>query len=162
MKTLTLGEYVGQAEDVGECNIVLRVPALVAPKVIENLRKLRKLELLTDEAVLALLGQAPIDPLGLYGALKSLGVWALQPLDFTAMQVLAKKGDKPVALMRIDLLSDDVTFVALKDGQLQQYMALAADDFAKWLHEPGMTSEAIMVRFTGLMKETVEYGMKNA
>lgn len=118
MKTITLGEFVSSAEELDEATIAIKANGVGAVKAVENFRRLRRLELLTDEAVLSLIGQAPIDPHGIFALLQPLGAWAFSAHDFCAVRVLAQKEKKPVALMRIDLLSDDITFVVLRGGQL--------------------------------------------
>lgn len=162
MKTLSLGEYANGAldhDDVAHVTIKVQAPL---PRFVDNLKTLSRLELLTDEVVLSLLAQAPIDPLGVYGAMKHMGVWAFSPLDFTVMQVLAKKGDLAVALMRIDLMSDDITFVALEEGQLVQVSVLEADFIAEKLRTPGTTEASILHLIQTHMKGAIDQGLRNA
>jgi hypothetical protein len=140
---------------------VLDVPfkGAVAPKVIDNFRRLERLGLLTGEVVLALLGQAPLDPIGVYGALKHTGVWAFNALDFTVVQVLAKKKDMPVAVMRIDLLSDDIVFVAMQKKQLVQVSGITADEMEAKMKEPGMNESYIMAWIKKYIDDTVALGL---
>ena len=159
---LTLEEYAAKAEDLEEAAVVLRVKGLVPPKTVENLRRLRRLGLLQDATILSLIGQAPIDPYGIFGALQHTGAWAFQALDFTAIQVLAKKGSKPVALMRIDLLSDDITFVVLKAGQLVEDHVLEANFVLAKLREPGMTEDKVLAWLKGYVDEVVKKGLAEA
>jgi hypothetical protein len=156
---LSLEDYADKAEDLDEADIVLHVKGLVPPKTVENLRRLRRLGLLRDEVLLSLVGQAPIDPYGIFGALQRIGVWAFQPLDCTAVQVLAKKGSKPVAIMSIDLLSDNITFVALKAGQLVMDLVLEADVVLAKLREHGATEERVLVWLQGYIDATIKKGM---
>lgn len=140
---------------------VLDVPfkGAVAPKVIDNFRRLERLGLLTGEVVLALLGQAPLDPIGVFGALKHTGVWAFNALDFTVVQVLAKKKDVPVAVMRIDLISDDVVFVAMQKKQLVQVSGITAEEMEAKLKEPGMNEGYIMAWIKGFINDAVAAGL---
>jgi hypothetical protein len=159
--TLTLGEFTDNAMDLDGAHVMLKVQAPL-PKLVDNLKTLRRLELLTDEVVLSLLAQAPIDPLGVYGAMKHMGVWAFSPLDFMMIQVLAKKGDLPVALMRLDLMSDDITFVALEKGQLVEVSVLEANFIAEKLRTPGATEENILYLIQTHMKGAIDQGLRNA
>jgi hypothetical protein len=149
------------ADDEGECQggaVSLEVDAVTTPRVLENLRRLRRLDLLTDEVIWALVGQAPIDPLGLYGALKQRGVWAFSPLDFTVVQVLAKKGPTPVAVMKVDLVSNDVVFVALEGGQLVAHASISRDELEAKLREPGCSEASILAWLKGYIDAAVVAG----
>lgn len=160
---LTLGQFVENIEDVEDASVSLRAKAPVPPKLVENLRSLKKLELLTDEVVWSLLAQAPIDPLGVYGAMKGMGAWAFSPIDFTMVQVLAKTKDMPVALMRIDLMSDDIVFVALDEKkQLVQVSIIEADFLAAKMATPGTTEQSVLALIQQHMKGAIDTGLKNA
>jgi len=161
VKSLSLGEFVDSAEDLEVAHVALKVLAPVPPRLVENLKALRRLELLTDEVVVSLLAQAPIDPLGIYGAMKHMGTWAFSPLDFTMVQVLAKKGDQPIALMRIDLMSNDMTFVALEKKQLVEKSVITADYFVAQLQTPGTTETHILRLIQKHMKDAVDAGQRN-
>ena len=157
----SLAEFAeeGDAGDEGdEGAVALEVAAATTPRVLENLRRLRRLDLLTDEVVWALVGQAPIDPLGVYGALKPRGAWAFSPLDFTVVQVLAKQGAMPVAAMRIDLLSNELVFVALEAGQLVVHARLPPEQLEAKLREPGCTEATILAWLQGYIDEAVQAG----
>lgn len=132
------------------------------PKLLENMKRLKRLGLLDGHVLLSLLAQAPVDPLGVYGALRQHGVWAFQAFDCTMVQVLAKSKDKPVALMRIDLLSDDVTFVALEGNQLVARMTISGDEIARQLRVPGMTEDKMLAWFTRHMTQTAKEGLAAA
>ena len=171
MKPISLGEFVdlvvpddsNDTPDVEAALVALKAKAPLPPKMVENLRKLKKLELLTDEVIWSLLAQAPIDPLGVYGAMKGMGVWAFSPVDFTMVQVLAKSGNMPVALMRIDLMSDDLVFVALNEQKhLVQCSVIEADFLASKLASPNATEQSILALIQQHMKGAVDTGLKNA
>jgi hypothetical protein len=162
VKPFSLGQFVDGADDLEEAHVVLKVRAPMPPRLVENLRTLRRLDLLTDEVVMSLLAQAPIDPLGIYGAMKHMGAWAFSPHDFTMVQVLAKKGNKPVALMRIDLMSDDITFVALEKNQLVQTSVLEAHYLVEEMQRAGMTETNILRIIQDHMKGAVDTGLRNA
>ena len=151
---MTLEELITQAKG----SVTFEVEGLL-PNVAENLRKLQRLGLLTGEAILCLVGQAPIDPYGIFGALQSYGPWAFQPLDFTAVSILAKKGAHPVALMRIDLLSDDITFVVLKDKKLVEHSALMGAEMMEKMAEPGMKPKTFTTWLRGKMQAAVDAGL---
>lgn len=161
-RPLSLEDYATSAEDLEEADILLHVKGLVPPKTIENLRRLRRLELLRDEVLFSLVGQAPIDPCGIFGALRGLGSWVFQPLNFTVIQILAKKGSKPVALMQIDLLSDDITFIALKAGQLVVHTVLEAEFILTKWQETNMTGSHIIEWLKGYIDAAIKSGMEHA
>jgi hypothetical protein len=158
---LSLADFTEEGDAGDECDdgvVALEVAAATTPRVLENLRRLRRLDLLTDEVVWALVGQAPIDPLGVYGALKHRGVWAFSPLDFTVVQVLAKKGAMPVAAMRVCLLSNDIVFIAMEAGQLVAHASLSRDQIEAKLREPGCTEATILAWLKGYIDEAVAAG----
>lgn len=153
----TLAEWL-EMDDVKMAKATIDLKAALFPRAMDNLKRLRRLELLDDEVIWSLLGQAPIDPLGLYGAMKGMGVWAFSPLDFTVLQVLAKRGGKPTAMMRLDLLSNDLTFVVLKTGLLVEHHVLTGEMFAAQLKEPGMTEAKVWKFLRDLMKDAIAAG----
>jgi len=157
-KLVSLAEFADEEDECQWGAVALGVAAATTPRVLENLRRLRRLDLLTDEVVWALVGQAPIDPLGLYGALKHHGVWAFSPIDFTVVQVLAKKGALPVAAMRVDLLSNDVVFVALEGGQLVARASISRDQLEVKLREPGCSEAVVLAWLKGYIDEAVVAG----
>ena len=161
MTQYSIEEYVDNAEGLDQADVVLRVRGLIAPATLDNLRRLRRLSLLKDEVLLSLIGQAPIDPFGVYGALQNTGVWAFQVYNFTAIQILAKKGSKPVAIMSIDLMSDDITLIALKRGVLVAHTILGADFIVSKLKEPGVTEADVMLWLKGYIDAAVSDGMKD-
>lgn len=158
-KTISLERYAKDGDTLEEGVVGVPFNGLPAPNAVENLRKLDRLGLLTGEVVLGLIGQAPIDPLGVYGALKHIGAWAFNPLDCTMIQVLAKKGDKPVALMRIDLLSDDIVFVTLQSGKLAEFSQIPSVEMGAKLREEGMNESRIMSWIKGCIDEAIQAGM---
>lgn len=160
MKTpFTLDRFVEEASDCAEGVLHLRFKGAMPPKILENLQRLRRLGLLEDDVVLALIGQAPLDPIGLYGAMKHSGVWAFQAFDFTMIQVLAKKGNTPAALMRIDLISDEVTFVVLREGQLVEYARIAPDDIVAKFKEEGATEARFLAWLQTYINDAVAVGL---
>lgn len=128
-RTLSLQDLLAVDDEALPVTLRMTVRTL-APPTLKALRQLKDLGLLDDEIVLSLVGQAPIDPIGLYEALRDSGTWAFSALDFTVIQVLAKKRDKPVAAMRIDLLSDDLTFIVLRDGKLVEHSTKSGEELA--------------------------------
>jgi hypothetical protein len=160
MPLLTLKDFMEQAADADDVGLKLRTPGAVPPPLLQMLRRLERLDLLRDEVVFGLLAQAPIDPIGLYGAMKAMGVWAFNVLDCTMTQVLAKKGNEPVALMRLDLLSDDLVFVISKGGQLVEHKTVTAEETTTRMQEPGMTATSMMAWFTDHIRETVNASSK--
>lgn len=126
-------------EDTAEANaadLVLEVPLTQppAPAAFHNLIRLEQLGLLTGDAILSLLAQAPVDPLGLYAALRNVAPegWVFSALDFCVVRVLDRDDRGVKASIRIDLLSDDVTLMRRRDGQLHLYWGLTGDEVAQW------------------------------
>jgi len=158
VKHRTLGQYVEDADEIEDSLVTLRVRGSDPPNAVEKLRHLDRLGLLTDEVVWALVGQAPIDPLGIYGAMKDVGVWAFSPIDFTVVQVLAKKGPKPVALMRLDLMSNDIVFVVLRGGQLVEHKTLEAQAVVDKLAQRGMTADHMLAWLRTWMDDAIAVG----
>lgn len=158
MDFFTLQEFYKRAEDTEGAGLKLRVPGAVLPTTIATLGKLDRLDLLTDEVIFALLGQANLDPLGLYGAMKSMGVWAFNAIDFTMVQVLAKTKDVPVAVMRLDLFTDDLVFAVLKEGKLVEHETLTVDMLVAQLKEPGMTETGFKAWLVDHMRAAAKVG----
>lgn len=158
MPFFTLQEFIKQADDATDAGLKLRTGGPALPTTLATFNKLDRLDLLTDEVVLALIGQANLDPLGLYGAMKSMGVWAFNAIDFTMVQVLAKVKDVPVAIMRLDLFTDDLVFVVLKEGQLVEHEKLAVEDLVAQLKEPGMTETGFKAWLTDHMRAAIKAG----
>jgi len=157
-RVYSLGALAEHADELEQGAVVLRVDGSTPSKVIENLRRLHRLDLLTDEAIWSLVGQAPVDPLGVYGALRHWGVWAFSPLDFTVVQVLAKKGAMPVAVMRVDLMSNEIVFVALERGQLVARARITPDQLEEKLRDPGTGQAGIRSWLALHIAETVAAG----
>jgi hypothetical protein len=153
---------VGVVDSAGDSNDVvfpLKVDGILPPKTLENLRKLQRLNMLNGPALLSLIAQAPIDPYNVFMALQSYGPWALQDLDFTALAVLAKVKGRPVAVMQVDLISDDVTFAVLKDKQLVQLKAISGEELGKL----GVQSfEAFRNRMEREVAEAINEGKRGA
>jgi hypothetical protein len=109
-------------------------PDAVTPQLVSVLHALEGVGQLTEQAIMALLAQAPIDPFRLIGPLgRRLGGWTLNPQNATLVSVLAKRGNQPVALCVADLISSRVAFVALRNGQLAEVSA----------HEPEVLAERL-------------------
>ena len=86
-----------------------------------NLAKLDKLGILNGDTFLALLGQAPIDPINLMGTLmhRHPGGWVFASV-FSMMRVLARNSKKAVsAALRVDLMGTSISGLALtRDNRL--------------------------------------------
>lgn len=161
MKTLLLEDLVETADSVENAIVAIKVSGGLTPALANNLKQLARLELLTDEVIWAILAQAPIDPLGVYGAMKHMGVWALSVSDFTMVQVLAKIGAVPVAAMRIDLMSDDLTFVAWENQQLVMKSTLSSGEIEATLRKPGTTENTVLSLIDKHMRQAVTHGTRN-
>jgi len=127
----------------------MRLSEHPTPSVLQNLAKLKRLGILSAEAVMALVGQAPIDPVNLMGTLMhhEPNGWAFSAIDFSMMRVLARNKKKAVsAAIRVDLMSNVIAGLALnKAGQLTIFKTLEV--------EPGPDSMANIQR---LCDETVD------
>jgi hypothetical protein len=156
---LTLEQFAEQGDELTEGAVTIPFNGTLSPRVVDNLRRLRRLDLLNGETVLAVLGQAPIDPIGIFGALKHTGSWAFNVLDCTVVQVLAKRKAQPVALMRIDLLSDDITFVALQEGQLVRVSGITPDEIESKLREEGIDEGRMLAWIKGYINDAVAMGL---
>lgn len=89
----------------------LRITEDPPPRALQNFDRLAKLGILNADALLALVAQAPIDPVNLMGTLMRLipDGWAFSSIDFSMMRVLAKAPDKaPAAAMHVDLLAGNI------------------------------------------------------
>ncbi len=131
------------------------------PKALEKLRQLERLGLLSEEVLLSLVAVAPIDPIGLFRSLQPyIEHWTFQPLNCTVVTVLAKVKGQPVAVMELDLLSDDVKFIARQKGHLVQVAALSSDEMLDVMRRPGITSEQVWAWFQESIAQTVRTGME--
>lgn len=156
---MRLEDYVRVIEDQGAGGeITLEAPALPTPNLVANLRHLKNLGVLSDETIWALVGQAPIDPIGLFAVLRNRGTWAFQPLDFTMLQILAKREGTPVALLRIDLMSDDMTFVVMKNQVLVEEFVVTAEETTKILAQPHITEDKVLIWLHRHMKRAIDIG----
>lgn len=121
LKELVTDPDVADA-DVAELDIRIRLEAPPVPEAFQNLRRLLNFDLLTGDAVMALVGQAPIDPFGVYAALRmAIGPegWIFSAIDFTVFHALRRDEDGAVgAAMRLDLLSDDVVLLRREGNSL--------------------------------------------
>lgn len=98
------------------------------PSVTNNLAKLEKLGILNADAIMALVGQAPIDPVNLMATLMNMHPtgWAFSAIDFSMVRVLAHTPKKAVAAaLRVDLMGNTITALALnKANQLTIFKTL--------------------------------------
>jgi hypothetical protein len=102
-----------------------------SPGVAKNLAKLQKLGILTPDAIMALVGQAPIDPINLMSTLMGMQPdgWAFSAIDFSMIRVLARTPNKTVAAaLRVDLMGGAITALSLnKANQLTIYKTLEVE-----------------------------------
>ena len=101
------------------------------PSVTKNLAKLERLGILSGDAIMALVGQAPIDPINLMATLMNMDPkgWAFSAIDFSMLRVLAQTPKKAVAAaLRVDLMSGMIsTLVLNKVNQLTIYKTLEVE-----------------------------------
>lgn len=110
-----------------------------SPSVVKNLAKLEKLGILNADTVMALVGQAPIDPINLMATLMNLYPqgWAFSAIDFSMIRVLSHTPKKAVAAaLRVDLMGTAVSALALnKANQLTIYKTLEVEPRESMLGE---------------------------
>jgi len=129
---MRLRDFADKADDHEGAVLELNSPATLAPNTIINFKKLSRLDLLNDEVILSLLGQAPIDPLGIYQGIRAQWPdwnWAFEPSTFCVVNVLRREQGKVLAYMTLDLLSDDIVFYAKKGDVLTTHSQLTAEEF---------------------------------
>jgi hypothetical protein len=151
MALVRLPEFLRQLDDAEHLSLQIDKGETVPPTLVRTLWKLQQLDLLRDDVILSLLAQPPIDPIGLYGALRQRfpeWPWTFNPLTFSMVCILAKRKDAPVAVMTLDLLSDTVEFAALVEGTLHGVKTV---DGADW-------GEDALDKLLALAEETIERG----
>lgn len=156
---MNISEYItGQGWTNGSTLNLALTPDGVTPRFVAVLRSLAELGLAQETTLMALLGQAPIDPLRLLAPLgKRLGGWTLNPNDATLLAVLAKVGAQPVALCVADLLSSRVSFVALRDGSLTELSTHEPDALVDMLRSTG-TVQGVIDRLEPYLQAAVHTG----
>jgi hypothetical protein len=101
------------------------------PSVSKNLAKLQKLGILSGDAIMSLVGQAPIDPINLMGTLMQMNPdgWAFSAIDFSMVRVLARNTKKTIsAALQVDLMGTSITGLALnRAGQLTIFKTLEVE-----------------------------------
>ncbi len=120
-----------------------------SPAVLKNLAKLKKLGICTMDAVLALVGQAPIDPVNLMGTLMQMNPdgWAFSAVDFTMVRVLSRTSKKAVAAaLRVDLMSNAISTLVLNQAhQLTIHKTLEVEPRPSMLDEiKALCDEAVV------------------
>lgn len=109
------------------------------PSVAKNLAKLEKLGILNGDTLLALVGQAPIDPINLMSTLMQMNPdgWAFSAIDFTMVRVLSQTANKAVAAaLRVDLMSNAISTLVLNQAnQLTIYKTLEVEPRESMLEE---------------------------
>lgn len=111
-------------------------PQSVTPGLMRVMQVLDEVGVLSDDALMSIAGQAPVDPLGMARLLRTrVGGWTLQPLNATVIAVLAKVGGTPVALCVVDLISSAVALVARRGGELSEVDRIGSDVIEAKLQE---------------------------
>lgn len=162
MELVALLETLARSDEPNTEGAFVKLPLTKAlPGVVENMRRLERLGLLTEEVFLSIVASAPIDPHGLLRALQQhIPYWTFQPFNCTVLTVLAKVKDEPVALMQLDLVSDDIIFIARQKKQLVQVEALTADEVVAVFRRPGITPEQVWAWFSEHIAQTVRTGQE--
>lgn len=109
-------------------DLEMRLSERPTPSVFKNLAKLKKLGICTPEAIMSLVGQAPIDPINLMATLMQMAPdsWRFSPIDFSMMRVLARTSKKTVsAALHVDLMGASISGLALNQaGRLTIFKTL--------------------------------------
>jgi hypothetical protein len=112
-------------KDVQDVGVTIEVRETASPRLVSNLTKLQRLGLLNGDALLSIVGQAPLDPLNLAGVImdRQPAGWTFSAPDCSMFRVLARdEKDAVSAAIRVDLLDNSVdTLVANKARQLTVY-----------------------------------------
>jgi hypothetical protein len=112
-------------------DLEFRLSERPTPSVLKNLAKLKKLGICTPEAIMSLVGQAPIDPINLMWTLMQMHPdgWRFSAIEFTMMRVLARTSKKTVsAALHVDLMGTSISGLALnKAGQLTIFKTLEVE-----------------------------------
>lgn len=129
------------------------------PSFLSLLRRLDRLELLRDDVLVSMLGQAPCDPYGIFGALKQhLNNWEFEPGSCSIMSILAKKGDLPVAILQVDLLSGDLVFIARQEGKLEVVDNVTAHQLLTYMRTSGVTGEMVWDYINSFIERAITKG----
>lgn len=159
---VTLLETLARSDEPDAEGAFVKLPLTKAlPGVIENMRRLERVGLLSEEVFLSIIASAPIDPHGLLRALQQyIPYWTFQPFNCTVITVLAKVKDLPVALMQLDLVSDDIVFIARQKKQLVQVATLSAEEVVAVFRKPGITPDQVWAWFSEHIAQTVRTGQE--
>lgn len=129
----------GDADAATPVALDAQIEAPPTPTALANLAKLKRLGICTLDAVLSLVGQAPIDPINLMGTLLHTNPegWAFSAIDFSMVRVLARTKNNTVsAALRVDLMSNALTALVLNQAnQLTIYKTLEVEP------RPGMLEQ---------------------
>lgn len=108
--------------------IDMRLEEPLPPSTLRNLQKLKRLGICTPEAIMSLVGQAPIDPINLMSTLLHIQPdgWTFSAIDFSMVRVLARTAKNAVAAaLRVDLMGGAITALVLNHAnQLTIYNSL--------------------------------------
>jgi hypothetical protein len=110
--------------------VTLTLDEVPTPSVVKNLARLKKLGILNGGALMAIIGQAPIDPINLMATLMHMTPgWAFSAIDFSMLRVLAKTAKKTVAAaLRVDLMGGAISSLVLNAAnQLTIYKTLEVE-----------------------------------
>jgi len=127
----TLGDLAEAAleDERFPVSLDLVLEELPTQQAVDNIKKMRRLGILSGDTLLSLVGQAPIDPIGLMAALLQVlpGKWVFSAIDFSMFRVVSKtpKGEVASAL-RVDLIQGDVVeaLARNKSNQLTLYKSV--------------------------------------
>lgn len=135
-------------DELADCDTdALELPVLVrlqldeppTPGTFKNLAKLKRLGICTPEAIMALVGNAPLDPINLMATLMRIHPegWALDVVHFAMVRVLARDEDKHItATLNVDLMGSClVTHVLNKTNQLTVHKTLEVEPRETMLEE---------------------------
>ena len=139
--------------------VTLKSPMI--PRALQKLSHLERLGLLREEVLFSVIAAAPIDEHRVLRALRTyLTHWTFEASTCSVIAILAKERDAPVALMRLDLLTDDIIYVARQAGQLVEVEKTPAEETLALFNTPGITPDQAWGWFQVRINRTIDRGLK--
>lgn len=157
---ITLQEYIKSADSIDKDEITITIdPRTITPGVDDVFRKLNRLGLLHDKVIMSLIAQAPMDPLGLVSFCNTLGGWEFYPENFSVRKVLARNASEkkePTAFMIIDVLGNDMIFIARKGNEFVTTKTITRDTLLLMLENSSQREQDLQKIIEDSITETVD------
>ena len=84
--------------------------------------------------------------------------WEFDALNISVLSILAKDGPLPIAILQIDLFTDDLVFIARQEGKLIAVESLPAEEILRLMKIAGMTEERLWDILSTKIGDTVKKG----